>query len=240
LRSPITTIKTTAQLLLKRIQADKLDLADLSARLHTVNAMSDRLNLLVGDLLDTTRLRTGQLQLRPEALDLARLVRQIVDELRVQLGVQFPLSLSIDGVLPTINADPYRIQQVLSNVLQNAIKYSPAGGEVDVNLRSQDAGVLLSVSDHGIGLPADAAEAIFEPFGRASNAKRAQMPGLGLGLYITRQIVEQHGGRIWAQSAGEGTGTLVCIWLPTELPNETLPWYAARISSGERWSLTGA
>ena len=187
--------------------------------------MSDRLNLLVGDLLDATRLRTGQLQLRPEELDIARLVQQVVDEHRVQMGAQFPLSLRIGGALPVMNGDPYRIQQVLSNVLQNAIKYSPARGEISVSLEAHGLGVLLSVADQGIGLPLDAAEAIFEPFGRASNARRAQLPGMGLGLYITRQIVDQHGGRIWAQSAGEGHGTLVSIWLPLALPHETLPWH---------------
>lgn len=225
LRSPITAIKGTAQLLLKRIQIDELGPEELTMRLQTVNAMSDRLNLLVGDLLDATRLRTGQLQLRPEKLDIARLVQQVVDEHRVQLGAQFPLSLRIAGVLPVINGDPYRIQQVLSNVLQNAIKYSPTGGKISVSLETHGPGVLLSVADQGIGLPADAAEAIFEPFGRASNARRAQLPGMGLGLYIARQIVDQHGGRIWAQSAGEGHGTLVSIWLPMDLPHQTLPWH---------------
>jgi two-component system phosphate regulon sensor histidine kinase PhoR len=75
--------------------------------------------------------------------------------------------------------------------------------------------VLVSVSDTGIGLPTQAAEAIFEPFGRASNAQQQQLPGMGLGLYIARQIVEQHGGRIWADSAGEGLGTQVSVWLPS-------------------------
>jgi len=113
-----------------------------------------------------------------------------------------------------LNADPHRMQQVLSNLVQNAIKYSPAGGEIEISLRGEDLGVLVTVSDRGIGLPPEAAESIFEPFGRASNAQRQHMPGMGLGLYIARQIVEQHGGRIWADSSGEGYGTQLHLWLP--------------------------
>ena len=123
--------------------------------------------------------------------------------------------LNVTGVLLEVNADPNRIQQVLANVIQNTVKYSPAGGVVEVGIRWQDCGVLVSVADTGIGLPPEAVETIFEPFGRANNAKKLQLPGLGLGLYISRQIVEQHRGRVWAESAGEGNGTLLSIWLPS-------------------------
>src|SRR3979411_3071923 len=109
------------------------------------------------------------------------------------------------------------MQQAFSNVLENAIL--PAGGEVEVTVRAQGFGVLLAVSDKGMGLPPHAAESIFEPFGRASNAQQQRLPGMGLGLYITRQIVEQHGGHIWAESGGEGNGTLLRIWLPVLQPN---------------------
>jgi signal transduction histidine kinase len=214
LRTPITAIKATAQILLRRLDCGDIETLQVIDRLETVNAMSDRLNLLIADLLDVTRLRTGQLQLRPQPLDLAHLVQAVVDEQRVQLGSHYPMSLRILGELPAVTADPYRLQQVLSNVLQNAVKYSPDGGQVEVRLRGQTRGVLVTVSDHGIGLPPEAVESIFEPFGRASNAQQRQLPGMGLGLYITRQIIELHGGRIWAESSGEGQGTLVSLWLP--------------------------
>jgi signal transduction histidine kinase len=98
--------------------------------------------------------------------------------------------------------------------VDNAVKYSPDGGEVRLALRQEGEGVLLRVQDEGIGLPPGAAAAIFEPFGRADNAERRHLPGLGLGLHICRGIIERHGGRIWAESAGEGRGTTVSIWLP--------------------------
>jgi signal transduction histidine kinase len=215
LRTPITAIKCSAQGLLREFERGAVEPTRVINRLMTVNAMSDRLTLLVADLLDVTRLRTGQFELRPEPVDLARIVQQVVELQRMQVGSSFPLSLRVLGILPTLSVDPYRMQQVLSNVLDNAIKYSPAGGEVEITVRTQGFGVLLTVSDNGIGLPPQAAESIFEPFGRASNARRERLPGMGLGLYITRQIVDQHGGHIWAESAGEGFGTLVSIWLPS-------------------------
>jgi PAS domain S-box-containing protein len=214
LRTPVTVIKSTAQVLLRLFNTGNVKSTQAIERLQTVNEMSDRLKLLIADLLDVTRLRTGRLQLQPEHLDLADLAQEVVKEQRLQPGSERPLKLSVIGVLPPLSADPNRMQQVLSNLVENAIKYSPAGGEVEISLREHDLGVSVMVSDHGIGLPPGAAESIFEPFGRASNAQRQQLPGMGLGLYIARQIVEQHGGRIWAKSDGEGLGTQLHVWLP--------------------------
>jgi len=216
LRTPVTAIKCTAQLLLSRFERGDVSATEVIGRLRTVNAMSDRLSVLIADLLDVSRLRTGRLKLRPEPIDLARLAHFVVDEHRVQLGSHYPLTLRVLGVLPPLIADPHRLQQVLSNLLENAVKYSPAGGGVEVTLSRDGVGVLVSVSDRGIGLPMQATETIFEPFGRATNAQQQQLPGMGLGLYIARQIVEQHGGRIWAESAGESLGTRVSVWLPSE------------------------
>ena len=113
-------------------------------------------------------------------------------------------------------ADPDRIEQVLTNLLDNAVKYSPEGAELRVRFQPKARGVLLEVQDRGIGLPPDAMERIFEPFSRAANAEERQITGMGLGLYICRNIVEQHHGRIWARSAGEGSGTQISVWLPEQ------------------------
>lgn len=101
---------------------------------------------------------------------------------------------------------------MVSNLLDNAIKYSPTGGVVSVSVRRADAGVLLE----GIGLERDSLESIFTPFSRAANAREANIPGLGLGLYRSRRIAEQHGGRLWAESDGEDAGTVMSLWLPLE------------------------
>jgi two-component system, OmpR family, sensor kinase len=111
-------------------------------------------------------------------------------------------------------ADPDRLDQVVSNLLDNAVKYSPAGTTIHISLEAGETGALVRVRDEGIGLPAGSAERVFEPFNRAANAFAGNVPGLGLGLHISRQIVQRHGGRMWAESPGIGLGTTVHMWLP--------------------------
>jgi signal transduction histidine kinase len=205
-------------LLLSHLDRSDSEPPKLLSRLQAVEKMSTRLTRLIADLLDVTRLRTGRLELRRESLDLARLVAEVVNQERVEADSHSLPVLSVLGDLPLIVADADRIEQVISNVLNNAFKYSPQDYRIEVVARAEGAGVLLTVADQGIGLPSAALDAIFEPFGRAVNAQRRQLPGMGLGLYISRQIVEQHGGRIWADSPGEEGGTLVSIWLPCGPP----------------------
>jgi signal transduction histidine kinase len=110
----------------------------------------------------------------------------------------------------------------LTNLLDNAVKYSPAGGEIRVTLTPDGGGALLRVQDHGIGLPGESTETIFEPFGRAPNGAARQIPGLGLGLHICREIIGRHGGWIRATSDGEDRGTTIALWLPMVAgPRET-------------------
>lgn len=106
------------------------------------------------------------------------------------------------------------MEQVLENLLSNAVKYSPGGGAVVLRIHQVTGGVVLTVQDSGIGLPAGEAERIFEPFRRATNAAAHGLPGIGLGLYISRQIAEVHGGTLRAESGGEGVGTTMTLWLP--------------------------
>jgi signal transduction histidine kinase len=113
-----------------------------------------------------------------------------------------------------MDGDAGRLEQILDNLLSNAIKYSPSGGEIGVRLQQTVDGIVLSVTDSGIGLTPGAQEHIFEPFGRAANASRQGLPGMGLGLYVCRQIAAAHGGRMWADSEGEGRGMTIGMWLP--------------------------
>lgn len=118
-----------------------------------------------------------------------------------------------DASVPLMG-DAARLEQVLTNLLDNAVKYSPGAGDVTVAIAVSGAEVHLSVRDEGIGLAAGSTERIFAPFDRATNAAERQLPGLGLGLHICRSIVERHGGRIRAESQGEGLGTTIHVWLP--------------------------
>jgi signal transduction histidine kinase len=113
-----------------------------------------------------------------------------------------------------VAGDAGRLEQILDNLLSNAVKYSPAGGEIGLRLSQTVDGIVLVVTDSGIGLTPGAHQRIFEPFGRAANATRKELPGMGLGLHICRQIAEAHGGRMWAESPGEDQGMTVTMWLP--------------------------
>ncbi len=107
----------------------------------------------------------------------------------------------------------------MTNLLENAVKYSPDGGRIWVALRHDADQVQLTVRDEGIGLPDGASETIFRPFGRAANASEHNLPGMGLGLYICRSIIERHGGQITATSEGEERGTTLSIELPVQIPD---------------------
>src|SRR5581483_2061503 len=164
-------------------------------------------------------------ELRLELLDLQAFVADLVERYRAQLGEQHELALETDGVPAVVRADPARLEQVVANLLSNATKYSPAGGPITVSVSRcadglhDEAGIRVSVHDTGIGLPAGAEETIFQAFGRAPNAAHRQIQGLGLGLFICRQIMERHGGRIWAESPGDDQGTTMHVWLPLAPPD---------------------
>lgn len=217
LRTPITILKSNTQMLRRAKAGSPLDIERLDGSLAAMERAADRLAGLTNDLVDISHIRTGRLPLRVQPVDLAALVHAVARHYAE--GAAGPRRLTIEVAAPArINADADRLEQVLTNLLENAIKYSPAEGVVAVALWPENEGVRLSVRDEGIGLPPGSAEAIFQPFGRAANAARRQAPGMGLGLYICRTIVERHGGRIWAESPGEGRGTTLHLWLPTAGP----------------------
>ena len=217
LRTPLARVKGYAEMVLAAHSDGDLTDEMLQRSLRRIDDASDRLAALVRDLLDVSKISAGNLPMRLRTVDMADLVRDVVGRYQEQLSGTGHLLLEIVGTPRQVSADPDRVEQVLTNLLDNAIKYSPEGADVRVRVQPKARGVLLEVQDRGIGLPAEAAERIFEPFSRATNAEKRQISGMGLGLYICRNIVEQHHGRIWARSAGEGAGTLVSLWLP-EIP----------------------
>ena len=221
LRTPIARVKGYAEMVLAAHTDGDLTDEMLQRSLRRIDNASDRLTGLVRDLLDVSKLSTGKLPMRLRSVDPTELVREVVGRYQEQLSGTGHLLLDIVGQPGNVSADPERVEQVLTNLLDNALKYSPDGADLRVRVQPKARGVLVEVQDHGIGLPPEAAERIFKPFSRATNAEVRQITGMGLGLYICRNIVEQHHGRIWARSQGEGSGTLMSVWLPelTSLPS---------------------
>ena len=197
LQTPIAIIKGYASTL-ARTDA-MLDPEALRSRLLAVEEEADRLNKLVGNLLYASRIQAGGLQMEITPLDLARLVEGVVRRLRAK-SPDCSVTYDIPPQLPTVMADRDRIEEVLQNLLDNAIKYSPQHPTVTVTCRGTGDEVIVSVSDAGIGISLRDQEQIFHRFQRVGNQLTSASQGAGLGLYICRAIVEAHGGQIWVES----------------------------------------
>jgi signal transduction histidine kinase len=214
LRTPVTSIKGYTQLLMRRLAAQRLDHEQLARSLGVLSDASERLDRLTHELLDVARIRAGRLSFRFASVDLAAQFGETLARYREQAGERHALVVERWDTPCVVFADAERIEQVLTNLLENADKYAAAGTTIALSLACDDEGATLLVQDEGIGLPAGAAETIFEPFARAANAEERRVPGFGLGLSICRRIVEGHGGRLWAESEGIDRGTRFTLWLP--------------------------
>jgi signal transduction histidine kinase len=217
LRSPLARLKSHTEVLVDVVAEGQASVTQLVQSLQRMNAAIDRLSALMTDLLDVSRLRR-RLPLRQQSIELGDLIRTVAADHQHHASQRHKLVVELPAEPCLLVADPDRLGQVVSNLLDNAVKYSPAGGTIHVSLEVADTGAMVRVRDEGIGLPAGAAERVFEPFNRAANAFAGNIPGLGLGLHICRQIVQRHGGRVWAESPGEGLGTTVHVWLPQRTP----------------------
>jgi signal transduction histidine kinase len=139
-------------------------------------------------------------------------VREVVERTRLSTA-QHTLSVEVEASEQPIEADRDHLEQVLDNLLSNAIKYSPEGGEIQVRVWDQDDRVVLSVRDHGVGIPVDKLDQVFGLFYQAEDPVSRRTGGMGLGLYISREIIVRHGGRIWCESA-PGQGSTFFVSLP--------------------------
>ena len=165
---------------------------------------SDRLDGLISNLLEASRIQAGVLTLNPAPLDLAGLARKLVGEFRTQTD-QHAFEVEFPDDLPPVWADYERIRMVLSNLLSNAIKYAPQGGTIRVGGWAEQERVVVYVADPGIGIPESEFEHVFERFYRVDNRMSRTTAGTGLGLYLCKAIVEAHGGTIWVKSqVGQG------------------------------------
>ena len=201
LRTPLTSITGYVELALEEDLTD-----DVRGFLQVVARNSDRLLRLVNDLLFVARLQAGDVMLEEEDLDLAELVRDGVRAMEPRAaGKEITLTCEVETV-PLVHVDRGRFLQVLDNLVSNALKFTPEGGEVHVRLGERDGNIRLEVSDSGMGISDADQRRLFERFFRAGNAVEQQVPGTGLGLYICRAIAEAHDGTISVRSElGEGS-----------------------------------
>jgi PAS domain S-box-containing protein len=211
LRTPVTSIKGYTQLAKTLIREN--DLATSEEYLDIALDQIDRMSRLILELLDVSRIETGRLEIRREPIQWSTFVRDVVHRHHTAVSDR-RFHLNVPDGARTVNGDRDRLEQVLGNLLENAVKYSPEGSEIFVGVDDRSGEVVTSVCDRGIGIPADEINQVFERFHRGRHVSSTNYGGLGLGLYITKQIIERHGGSIWVESR-EGSGTTFYFSLPT-------------------------
>ncbi len=197
LQTPIAIIKGYASTLTRTDTT--LEAEALRTRLTAIEEEADRLNKLVGNLLYASRIQSGGLQMEIAPLDVANLIETVVRRLQAR-SLDVTVTLDIPSNLPAVMADRDRIEEVLQNLLDNAIKYSPRQRTISVACRATGDEVIVRVSDTGMGIALREQEHIFDRFQRVQNTTTRTIPGAGLGLYICRAIVEAHGGHIYVES----------------------------------------
>ena len=209
LRTPLSSLKALTETLLETALDDPPAARRFLQRMETE---VDALSLMVSELLELTRIESGRVPLKMEAVSSLQLIDQAVERLRLQAErAGLSVNTACQEDLQPVLADPSRLEQVLVNLLHNAIKFTPSGGTITVSCQLLEEKVLFSVQDTGIGIPVEDLSRIFERFYKTDRARSSG--GTGLGLAIARHLVEAHGGRIWAESI-EGQGSTFYFSVP--------------------------
>jgi len=209
LRTPLSVVIVNAAMIADRL-TDRAP--DLERAIGRVQRAADQMERMLSDLLDATRFEHGQFRLSPRTADVVDVLKEAAaqfDELARSHGVTLWLEVPASPIHATLDRD--RMTQVLSNLLRNALQFTARGGEIVLRAVPQIHAVRIDVTDTGTGIPAHDLDRIFHRFQQATGSHPR---GLGLGLYISRAIVEAHGGRIWVDSA-PGTGSTFSFTLPT-------------------------
>jgi PAS domain S-box-containing protein len=219
LKTPVSIIKGYASTLARQDADWERD--TLADGLAVIEEEADKLNTLISNLLDASRLQAGGLKLQFSFLDLPSMAERAVGKFRTQ-STQHTFSLDFPSDFPLVKGDYERIREVLSNLIGNAIKYSPGGGLIQVGGRTRDGEAVVFVSDEGIGIPSTEQERIFDRFNRVDNSLTRQIPGAGLGLYLVRSVITAHGGTVWVESQ-PGKGATFLFSLPAARDDIEIP-----------------
>ena len=209
LKTPLTSVKAYAQILESKLR--KEGDASKTTLVNKMGRQINKLTSLVGDLLDVTRIEPGKLQFREEYFDLNLLAQEVIE--LMEASTSSHVVLTDFQPTPYVFADRDRIGQVITNLITNAIKYSPGAKKVNVSIQTTGERVQLAVQDFGIGIPADKKDMVFEQFYRVESSSGYSFAGLGLGLYISSEIIHRQKGKIWVESV-EGQGSTFYFTLP--------------------------
>lgn len=213
LKTPVMTIRGESQLLLRRLakRSTSIDLNEVESACHRIHEQTRRMTTLIEDLLDVSHLRSGKMVLNKSRYDLNQLCRKVIEDQRLLTGREVVFTPAAEPLELPIDVD--RITQAVINLVSNAMKYSSEDTPVALCVSRGGQCALLQVQDHGCGIAPDELPHIFEIYYRAPGARSSTTSGLGLGLTISKDIIDRHGGRIWCESE-PGVGTIFFVELP--------------------------
>lgn len=217
LKTPVTTLLGNAELLLRRVARDDTVSERIKKPIAVIGEQAERLNKLITALLDISRIEAGQLSIERKPLDLCALVRRVVDEV-LPLVERHTIDLICPDTPLLVEGDELRLDQVLQNLIENAMKYSPQGTSVAVRVEQRGDRVCVSVTDQGMGIPAVAITDLFRRFYRADNIDQRRITGMGIGLFVVKEIVTLHNGTVTVESM-EGKGSTFVVCLPISRDN---------------------
>jgi PAS domain S-box-containing protein len=223
LKNSLAVLVGNAQALQRRLAREKTLSARDEQALDLITDQARRMSMLIEAVLDSSRLEAGQVQIEQVPLGLTALTERVVEAVQPTLE-QHTLAFISQGETLMIAGDELRLTQVLHNLIGNAVKYSPHGGTITVRAYRRDQMACVSVTDEGIGIPAAALPHLFERFYRAENVSGTPMGGLGIGLYVVKEVVELHGGTVAVESTeGKGSTFMLCLPLIVEIDEEGEP-----------------
>lgn len=214
LRTPLTPIKGYLFMLLSGKMGEMSE--HQKATLETINKQSEHLHSLIDSLLDLSRLELGKpILINKAPVLIESVIREVVDTFKYQAKEnKIELFMELQENLPTVMGDIIKLNRIVVNLIGNAIKFTPEGGEIRIRVSAADASIRVEVIDNGLGIASDKLEKIFEKFYQVDSSSTRAAGGMGMGLPIARELVELHGGRLWAESEGIGKGSRFIFTLP--------------------------
>ncbi len=213
LRNPLAAIHSAVQLTALPDAQDQRDWCQ-----NVINRQVKHLSRMVDDLLDVSRITRGKIRLKKEHIEATAVIEHAVETVRPLIEERaHQLTVSLRPGLK-LEADPVRLEQILTNLLTNAAKYTERGGQIWLSAQREDEAIVITVRDTGVGIPPEQIPRMFDLFAQGDRSLARSEGGLGIGLTLARSLAEMHGGRLTATSAGPGTGSEFVLRLPAEMP----------------------